>query len=211
LGNAQKRHALAQVQLNVIGELPSRKMRDSEIFKDLISGAEGIQAKSLYKDEYKFSARFGCVCATNKMFESDDTSGGLMRRIMFIAFSQKFDGKRRREEFTELVQGPGIYAWAMEGLTRLLAQGHYSEPESHAAKMEEWSDDQDPVSEWTRLHTEPTEAPTRARDLYANFMTWYHDKWGPGVMDKKEFCRTLKYNRVKNSGGDSWYPISIKK
>lgn len=84
----------------------------------------------------------------NEFLELPDYANALARRLLILEFTKRFLGKNadttlRPRLLTEL---PGIAIWALEGLKRLRSNSHFTEPESGAALLTEWTISTNPLA-----------------------------------------------------------------
>ena len=113
-------------------------LRGSEgIFKKVVAG-EVLEDSYKHKDPIPFKTRTKVMMACNYFPTVNDTSDGFMRRWLIIELPMHFVEKDKVRPFTndreldpfiedKLMQElPGIFNWMLEGLQRLLKQGHFT-------------------------------------------------------------------------------------
>jgi putative DNA primase/helicase len=116
-----------------------------------ISGEDaiGVDRKFLGSVTMKLPTRF--VFLTNELPRMNDASGALASRFLVLRLTNSFYGKEdptlQGQLFAEL---PGILLWAIEGLKRLRARGHFVQPSSVADAVRELEELASPVSAFVR-------------------------------------------------------------
>ena len=55
-----------------------------------LSGKDEVQVRDLYKSSFNFVPKFSVFIQSNKLFEIDGTDGGIIRRLRFQTFKNKF-------------------------------------------------------------------------------------------------------------------------
>ena len=76
---------------NVAEETPMGSMKDSAVFKTLVTGGTST-AKLLYQNSFNFRNKTKFLFAANDMPKTVDTSTGLMRRLIIVPFDASFKG-----------------------------------------------------------------------------------------------------------------------
>lgn len=150
---------------------------------------KGVKALTL-----RLGVRF--VLMTNELPRIADASGAMASRFVILSMSESFLGREDPGLTAKLLpELSGVLAWAVEGWHRLNARGHFVEPRSSAAAVQELADLGSPISAFVRdecvlapgaevevgkLHsawavwcarrgTPPTDSAAFGRDLFAAF------------------------------------------
>lgn len=120
--------------------------------KQLACG-ESLLIEKKFKDPYPTQIFAKQIFSTNNLPRWSDRSDGMMRRVVAVPFTQNFrDEAKRRLEFSEadfwLNSGelPSILKWSLDGLRRLLLQGHFTESESVKLLKTSYKSDCNPTS-----------------------------------------------------------------
>lgn len=104
---------------NIVEESPVGTKINSEAFKNIVGGGEVLMAKK-YQDERSETVHARLVFSCNKMPKFQDTSFGLVRRILFLPFNVNLvaTGRARPHFFEEalLPELPGILNWILQVL-----------------------------------------------------------------------------------------------
>jgi len=117
----------------------------------MVSGEDDISVnrKGISAWSGKLSARF--VILTNETPQLGDASGALAGRFITLATRQSFYGREDRSLGDRLmVELPGIFRWALDGLDRLRQRGYFIQPEAGKEDAEEMADINSPVSAFVK-------------------------------------------------------------
>jgi len=183
---------LDRSRLNAVTEVPAKAILASEGFKAAVSG-DAMTRRRAYKDEITFKPRAGHLFAANRLPVVSDTSEGFWRRLLLVSFNRKFEGEQRDNTLAERIRRdelPGVLAWAVEGVGRLIRQGGYTEPQSTKRELAEWRRESNPVELWLEACCE-REGWTNATALYQHYQRWATDNgFKPCLI--REFGQRLK-------------------
>lgn len=83
-------HQIAGKLLNLVPELPAKKVNDVSTWKAL-STSDSIQVDVKYKDAVTVKSYAKHVFLTNNIIQTSDTSNGFWRRINILLFEQTFN------------------------------------------------------------------------------------------------------------------------
>src|SRR5262249_10450167 len=112
-------------------------------------GRLNIDRKHMSHWTGKLGVRF--VVLTNELPNFLDVSGALASRFLIISLKESFYGREQLNLKDQLiVELPGILNWAIEGLERLKARGHFVIPESSEDAMMQLEELSSPVSAFVR-------------------------------------------------------------
>jgi putative DNA primase/helicase len=123
--------------LNICGELPESGNISGAVFKQVIGG-EDIRTERKQQDGFDFKPIATHWFASNFLPRSRDTSAGFTRRWLVLEFNRIVPTEERIPDFAEILvaeEREAIAAWAVQGLSRLLAQGEYTLPPSHLSRL----------------------------------------------------------------------------
>ena len=108
--------------LNVVAEMPSGGLLESQRFKDVIAG-DNVQAERKFEASFRFRPRAGHFFACNRLPATNDQSRGFWRRFIVIKFNRSFEADPTRDphiaEKILVDERPGVLAWLVEGARRL--------------------------------------------------------------------------------------------
>jgi len=138
LKNLQQKFGLQEFPnklANISSENEFSEEFTTENFK-LVTGGDSISVEKKHQDSNTVTLFIKLIILLNKMMDCKDTSDGFIRRLVIIPFNQKYvelrEGEQRNEEVEYmdlelehklLNELPGIFNFAMEGLTRLRQNG----------------------------------------------------------------------------------------
>lgn len=114
------------------------------------------------------------VILTNELPRIADASGALSSRFIILTMDRSFYGKEDTGLSARLLpELPGILGWALDGLDRLRARGHFVQPRSSEEAVEALSDLGSPVSAFLREECEVAhDRLTPCEDLYVAWRAW---------------------------------------
>lgn len=220
-GNETHRAMLAGSRLNVVGELPEKRIRQeaAAALKALVSGDE-IVAKWLYKDPFRFRPVAGHIVACNALPEVEDDSDGLFRRFLIIDFDKQFapTGESRNvgDEVLALERDRIVCA-ALRAVPDLMVRGKFLQPKESVDEVTAWRHGQDEISQFLEDCTEPCEAVrgngTDGNSLYTAYLAWAPQN-GYVVMNKNRFLNMVDKRRRKfydNAAAKRMYPVTLRK
>lgn len=123
-----------------------------------ISGQDNMAVARKFLPDYtaRLDTRF--VLSTNELPRLTDASGALASRFVLLVLAQSFYGREDiKLEMRLRTELPAILLWAIEGRRRLLARGHFEQPVSSRAALEQLADLGSPIGAFVRA--ECTVAP----------------------------------------------------
>lgn len=139
---------LAEAKINVCGDMPTDIKRSSLAqiegqFKDLISGAN-IEYQKKGKDKFNAPCRARFIFAGNSLPTFVDRSDAIWERLRVIYFPVQIPQSKRDPNLAEKIirrEMPGVFNWAVKGLSRVLQQGGATETDEakevkHGHRME---------------------------------------------------------------------------
>ena len=97
----------------------------------------------------KLSTRITII--SNELPRFSDASDALASRMLMFELNQTWFGREDSELTSTLTSElPGILLWAIQGWKRLRKRGHFHQPESSRAAIDELADLASPVAAWVR-------------------------------------------------------------
>lgn len=148
-----RRAKLAGKLLNVVAEVQSSELLESEAFKAIVAG-DVVEGRHIREAPIEFRPIAGHLFAANTLPRVADRSDAVWRRWLVLTFNRRFERQPAAGQptaKTDLVEEvlaadvPGILAWAMHGLARLLANRAYTIPKSSREVLVAWRKDSNPV------------------------------------------------------------------
>ena len=133
--------------------------------------------------------------AVNELPKLPDEAGALKTRLLLIHFRNSFAGKEDTTLKPRLkAEAPGVAVWALEGLTRLRAQGRFTLPDRSAAMIEAFEKIVSPVlgflDDCCELGGGDDPVWILKNDLFAGWRDWCKDRGLPEG-SKADFGQSL--------------------
>ncbi len=114
--------------LMVAREQPTSYLASTDVIDTIISG-EPIQVERKYQDPYTVIPRAKLCWAMNELPRVANANAGIFRRVKVVEFPELAEENRDPEVKRNIErEGAGILNWALEGLGRLRARGHFDIP-----------------------------------------------------------------------------------
>jgi putative DNA primase/helicase len=114
---------------NVYADLPDLALHKTGVFK-MLTGGDIVPAEKKFKDMFTFVNFAKLLFSTNKIPETRDSSVAFFRRWILINFPFKFEDENCDthilDKLTTEEELSGLFNWSIEGLKRLLNNGHFS-------------------------------------------------------------------------------------
>jgi putative DNA primase/helicase len=159
-----------------------------------ISGEDAITVdrKNLTPLTLRLPTRF-MVC-TNELPRLADSSGALASRFLILRMTQSFYGQEDIGLTDRLLRElPGILNWAIEGWRRLNDRGHFSQPATGQAVIDELQDLASPVGAFIRQWCvlDPR-ACIGVEDLYSAWCAWCREQGREQPGNAAVFGRDLR-------------------
>ncbi len=148
-----RRAKLAGKLLNVVAEVQSSELLESEAFKAIVAG-DVVEGRPIREAPIEFRPIAGHLFAANTLPRVADRSEAVWRRWIVLTFNRRFERQpsagqpAAKNDLAEEVLAtdiPGILAWAMHGLARLMARKAYTIPKSSREALVAWRKDSNPV------------------------------------------------------------------
>jgi putative DNA primase/helicase len=150
-----------------------------------------VDRKFLGSVTMKLPTRFTFLA--NELPRMNDASGALVGRFVILRLTQSFYGRENVELTAKLMRElPGILLWAIDGLKRLRARGHFVQPKAVAEAVREMEDLASPVLAFVRDWC--TVGPGHRAwvdDLYGAWQQWCERDGRTVVTNKQMFGRDL--------------------
>lgn len=171
--------------LNIAGEIRS-DLRDVEEKMKSIASGEPQSACYKSKDFVNFIPRTKMIFATNNQLTSEDTSNGLVRRLIMVDFKVSFvenpePGNPYQKQinvnvldsiFDELNSG-GVFNWAYEGYKLLNAVGYFTETGDQQLLVDDFRRSSNPILVfWEDLSERTLPAEYDYQQAYSDYSEW---------------------------------------
>lgn len=132
-----------------------------------ISGEDALTIDRKYLAPWtgRVPARF--LILSNELPKLGDASGAIASRFLLITLERSWAGQEDRTLTDRLLQElPGVLVWAMDGYRRLVARGHFVQPESAKEALQEIEDLASPMLAFSRDWCERIDEWTPIKGLY---------------------------------------------
>jgi P4 family phage/plasmid primase-like protien len=141
----ESRFAAAEVHgklANVCGDLDSRALRRSDLFKTLTGGTDAVMAERKYEHPFSFVPYATLLFSANEAPASSDQSDAYFDRWVILPFDRRFEGAdvdpHLLEKLTTREELEGLLVQAVSGLMDLAERGRFDLPPSVRAAIEEY-------------------------------------------------------------------------
>jgi putative DNA primase/helicase len=173
--------------------------------------AQTVDRKNLPHVTVKLLTRF--VLLSNELPRLSDASGALPSRMVLLPLKESWYGREDTALTGRLLaELPGILLWAIAGLDRLLKRGHFRQPDSGKAQIEELEDLASPVGAFVRECCQV--APGRQVErsvLFGHWKEWCEEQGREHTGDAAAFGKNLRavvpgigLTRPRTADGRPW-------
>lgn len=192
LGERFKTAELFNKLANIGDDISKRYIDDDAIFKKLVTG-ETINVERKGKDPFEFNNYAKLIFSANKIPRINDTSDGLMRRLVIIPFNAVFS--KKDADYDPFIKDKLLTQSAMEyllnlaiqGLQRILKEG-FTEPKVTLREKLDYEMVNNPIlaflSDDIKIENEPV------KSVYLQYVTWCIEN-GVKSLSRIEFGREL--------------------
>jgi putative DNA primase/helicase len=158
-----------------------------------MTGDETMTARYMRQDFFTFRVSHKHVIAGNfkPRLKGDDFA--MVRRMVLVPFSQRFEGARRDNNLPEKLKAeyPGIMAWFIEGARKWAASG-LAIPAAITEASQEYMAEQDDIGLWVASCCEKVKgARELATALFTSFEAWKRSN-GEHAGSGKTFSQRLE-------------------
>jgi P4 family phage/plasmid primase-like protien len=177
-------------------EQPGTFIRYVDLLNKIISGEE-IQINRKNKPILDVRSTAKILWAMNRTPQIREEGSGFFRRIHPITF-HPFEGKKNpgiKERIVRL-EGPGILAWAVEGLKRLRERDAFEVPDTVKDAMEGFELNNDPAAQFlNELCEKGEDYSTSFPELHEVYTAW---------------CKLYGYKaKAKNTASEDWRRLKV--
>lgn len=185
---------------NLGDDISNQYIENNAIFKKLVTG-ETTNVERKGRDPFDFNNYAKIIFSANEIPRINDTTDGLMRRLVIIPFNAKFSNTDA--DFDPFIKDKLLTDSAMryllnlaiEGLKRVLARKAFTIPESVHREMRQYEEINNPVVAF--LHEDPKIHQELSRDVYLKYATWCHEN-GLRPLSHVQFARELCKHGVES-------------
>lgn len=169
-----------------------------------MTGDETMTARYMRQDFFTFRVSHKHIIAGNfkPRLKGDDFA--MVRRMVLVPFSQKFEGTRRDNNLLEKLKGeyPGILGWFIEGARKWAATG-LAIPAAITAASQQYMSEQDDIGLWVASCCDKVKgARELSSHLFTSFSLWKKGN-GEHAGSEKTFSQRLErlYNKKATNKG----------
>ena len=206
-GNEYQRAHLSRGRINIVNELPSNDVLQSEEAKAILSG-DAVTCRLPCRDPYTWNPRIGCAFACNELPTILDRA--LVERFVVLNCDNVVPPDRQDRTLAARLEAeaPLIARAALDEALAILRRGGIVRPPSAQALAEAWVRDSDPVATWAAEALEMSDTdrlPSQA--LYDDFCRWGRDT-GHKQMALLKFSKrllALRFEKHKTGGVMCWH------
>ncbi len=158
-----------------------------------ISGEDWLTIDRKYLTAWSGRLPTRIMIMTNEIPRLLDVSGALAGRLLVLRMTQSFFDREDPGLFQSLLRElDGILAWALEGHDRLAERGHFVQPASSKAVVDELADLASPIASFVRSCCELGGGHEVTKEaLYAEWRRWCREEGREFPGTKSTFGRDL--------------------
>lgn len=198
LGVRFKTAELYGKMVNIGDDISSAYIDDNSIFKKLVTG-ESVNVERKGADPFDFKNTSKLIFSANEVPRINDTSNGLMRRLVIIPFNAEF--KSTDEDFDPFIKDKlltteslqHLLNLGLQGLKRVLKRNDFETVEEVTAELREYEKENNPILEFLEDNKVENEAVV---DIYRRYAVWCQEG------NLKALGRTAFSRNVKKQGYD---------
>lgn len=181
---------------NFCSELGSEFKKAEAMFKKIISGNDAIYDSYKGKDGIEFVPRVKNFFACNSYITSNHIDYSILRRLTFIKFNERYEGKNRNTNLLSelLTELPGIMNWAIEGYKRLMKRGSLITCKESDETLQDFLYSVSPVDAFIREKLCSSYSGEYSINLLYNMYKEWCSENGHHSMSKGAFRRTFLSN-----------------
>lgn len=184
----------------------TNKMAVEDATLKALVGGDSMQVRMIRREPFILKPICKVWWSMNRVPVIKDTSHGFWRRQFFIPFNRIFrDGEKDTQLKEKLVNElPGIFNWAMDGLTRLRQRGNFNVPQQVQELTNELKTRSNLVETFIqeKCKTDPAKVAP-ANFIYSEFKLWCLDG-NYKSLNKQEFKEEMEalgyYHKRRNTG-----------
>ncbi len=193
LTNAFQCISLATSLVNISTETKTNVAGAETIFKSIVTG-DMISACYKNKDFITFKPRCVMISACNEFVASRDITEGFNRRLCFIDFPCKFEGKNADTKLLEklITELPGIFNWVYEGYKRLIEQGYFTSTLEQEELLKDYMELSNPIISFCEeTFSNGIKYELSRKELYKLYKSWAAEA-GHEPQSQTKFTKNFK-------------------
>ena len=159
---------------NIGDDISNNYIQDNSTFKKLVTG-ETVNVERKGRDPFDFTNYSKLIFSANEIPRINDTSNGLMRRLVIVPFNAKF--KKTDSDFDPFIKDKLLSQTSLEyilniaiaGLKRVLKNRGFTEVAAVTVELEEYQRVNNPMLTFIEEHKIEDECNT---DVYRKYSNW---------------------------------------
>jgi P4 family phage/plasmid primase-like protien len=167
---------------NIVPEMGDIDKTGEGVVKQFVSG-EPINVERKHRDPFSMTPTARLTFSTNVLPRFSDRSDGLWRRLLLIQFNNQISDESKQNKnlvnanwWRSSGEMPGIFNWALVGLKRLQARGHFIEPDLCKKAKAQFKMENNPARTFLIENCEALPGYTVASNkLYRSYANQMHD------------------------------------
>ncbi|MBI3146553.1 MAG: hypothetical protein HYZ18_15130, partial [Pseudogulbenkiania sp.] len=159
-----------------------------------ISGQDEMTIDCKYKGAWTGRLRTRFMLCSNELPSLEDASGALASRFILLRLTESWLGREDVELSDRLMRElPGIFNWALQGLTRLRKRGHFQQPASGVGLIQEFTELSSPIKVFLRDEcvVDP-DLKTECDHLYQSWKMWCLGNGRKEVGTQQQFGNNIR-------------------
>lgn len=185
---------------NLGDDISSQYIENNAVFKKLVTG-ETVNVERKGKDPFEFNNYAKLIFSANQLPRINDTTDGLMRRLIIIPFNAKFSSKDN--DFDPFIKDKLLTDSAMkyflriaiEGLKRVIQRKRFTMPEVVKQEMQQYEQMNNPILAFIE-EDYPIENQATS-DVYRKYEVWCYENGCKPIKQinfSKEICDRLGFH-----------------
>jgi len=179
---------------NICGDLPIRPLKDTGIFKKIVSG-DTIRAQRKHQQPFDFTPKGILMFSTNSLPHTPDQTLGFYRRFVYLHFPNNFEGREDRQLLSKLTtekELSGLLNLILESIKWQRRTGKFPGLDSVQQREETYNKIQNSVEFFLEECVEEKIGEFITKDqMYDAFVSWCKTNNIPSET-KESFGRKLK-------------------
>jgi putative DNA primase/helicase len=158
-----------------------------------ITGEDAVSVSRKYKADYTARMTAKIMLVSNELPRLADSSGALASRFILIRLRHSFFGREDHNLEQKLsAELPSILNWALIGLDRLTARGHFVQPQASREVLEEFEQLSSPITKFINDELVlDVDGETPKQAIFERYKAWAkangYERHSPLI----DFCRDL--------------------
>lgn len=204
--------------VNIDPDMSKTGMQADSIIKKIVSG-EKLTVENKGKDPFEMEVIAKLWAAANFLPPTRDNSHGFFRRVLILKFNRIIARADQDKNLTKklIMELPGIFNWALDGLKRLQDKDDFTIPPSSMAEVDDYRISNNPVAQFHTEHLEVIDITgsaskygTLSQKVFDGFKIFCREQ-SLEPISAPEFGKRLNTLGIKGvkSNGKKYYPVKV--